>query len=704
MISLHAAVLLLAALSSFLLAVAVSVTRPHGRLRGTFAIGMLGLGLEALALLVRAGGERSAEVGPWLQVVHALGLLIPVPWILFVIALSSSSSSATASRWHLAAAGGSALALTAVVMTLLAAPYEVVSDGGSVIGARLTGSGRYGVVLQILMTVGVLGGLEACLRMSSRDTRWRIKYLLLGLGGIFVVRFYFQSHTLLFNVLRPEYLLTQAATLFVGNLAIGASLARDRLLGTEMVVSRQVLYRSVVIGAAGGYLFIVGALGWLLNSLGIPETLFWGALVVFVSALALAAVMLSEDVQWQVKRYLSRYFYQTKYDYRDQWMSFTKRLGSLLTLDELAPQLLTAVCEATGARKAAVYLVDDRDGRYHLAGVLGPGRPAPILPADSTLLDVLGDARLPVILKNGGGHPWEGVHGPEGLTPFADVAVVVPLVWQERGLGLMLLGPERTGAAYTAEDMQFLATVSEQAAVTIVTTGLSERLARSREFEAFHRLTSFVIHDVKNAVAALCMLSRNALDNFDDPEFQRDAIKTLSKTVDRMRALLGRLSSTPDVRHFQFAELDLGALAVTTAGPLLDGSRVTLVREFQPVPRVLADPEAVERVLQNLVTNAIEAMDREGQMTVRTALRGDLVACSISDTGCGIPTEFMERSLFVPFRSTKKGGWGIGLYQASEIVTAHGGRIEVESEEGKGTTFTILFPVASGSPGTEAGG
>jgi hypothetical protein len=265
----------------------------------------------------------------------------------------------------------------------------------------------------------------------------------------------------------------------------------------------------------------------------------------------------------------------------------------------------------------------------------------------------------------------------------------------------MLVGPERTGAPYAAEDMQFLATVSEQAAVTIVTTGLSERLARSREFDAFHRLTSFVIHDVKNAASALSMLSRNTLDNFDDPEFQRDAIRTLSRTVDRMKALLGRLSSAPDVCHSQFVELDLGALAVATATPLVERGRVTLVCELQVVPRVLGDPEAMERVFQNLVTNAIEAMDGEGQLTVRTALRADLVACSIADTGCGIPAEFMAQSLFVPFRSTKKGGWGIGLYQAGEIVTAHHGRIEVDSEEGKGTTFTMLLPVPSRGAGAE---
>ncbi len=692
--SLYTVVPLLAAASSLLLAAAVGVQRPHRPSRVTFTLGMLGFGVESLALLFLTSADRAAAT-VWLQVIHGLALMTPIPWAMFVIALGTKPSTAT--RWRLATAVGGLLALTAATATVLQPPYQVTGVPGGGLTAGLTTIGRYGVVLQILATVGVLGALEACLRTSSRDMRWHIKYLLLGLGGIFIVRFYFQSYTLLFNTLRPEYLVTQAATLFVGNLTIGVSLLRDRLLGVEVVISRQALYRSVVVGAAGSYLFVVGALGWLLNWLGIPETLFWVALVVFVSALALAAVLLSEDVRWRVKRFVGRHFYRSKYDYRDQWVSFTKRLGSLVTLDELAPELLGAVTDATGARKAALYLLDDRDGRYHLARALGPGRTAPILPPDSALLAALGEARSPLMLSPGGGHPWEGVHGPEGLTPFADVAVVVPLSWQGRLLGLMLLGPERTGAAFTAEDLEFLATVSEQAAGTIVTTGLSERLARSREFEAFHRLTSFVIHDVKNAVAALSMLTRNALDNFDDPEFQRDAIKTLSKTVDRMKELLGRLSSAPDVRRFQLVDLDVGALAVETATPLVDGQRITLVCDLEQVPRVLGDPEALGRVLQNLVANAVEATDGEGQITVRTAMRGGLIACSVADTGCGIPAEFMQQSLFVPFRTTKKNGWGIGLYQANEIVTAHHGRIEVQSEEGKGTTFTMLLPPASGT-------
>jgi putative PEP-CTERM system histidine kinase len=680
----------LAALTSALLAAATLGRRRWGRVECMFALGMLTFAIEAAAVLAQTTALRPEDAARWLHVIYGVALLVPIPWALFVLALGTAP---VTWRWVTALGAGSALAVLTV--SILMPPYQEGTRLGT--PSLLSTTGYYGVVLQLLTTIGVLGGLEACLRTADRDTRWRVKYLLLGLGGIFLVRFYFLSYTLLFTASRPEHLLVQAATVVVGNVTIAVSLLRSRLRSVEMRVSRHVLYRSIVVGAAGSYLFLVGALGWMLSWLGIPETLFWGPLAVFVSALALAAFLLSDDVRWKVKQFFVRHFYGSKYDYREQWTSFTKRLGSLLTLDELGPQLVAAVAEATGARRAALYLLDDRDGQYHMASTLGVEEPAPLLPAGSPVLAAARSGDGPVSLHDGSRQPWEGLHGPEGLTPYSDVAVVVPLTWQGRLVGVMLLGPERTGDPYGAEDIELLATVAEQAAGRIVAATMSERLARSREFEAFHRLTSFVIHDVKNAVSALSLLSRNALHNFDDREFQRDAIKTLSRTVARMEALIGRLTAPPDVHHLEFAAVDVASLAVNTAAPLLDRSRVKLVHELTAVPAVRADAEALERVLQNLVSNALDAMDGEGQLTIQTSLREGMVACSITDTGCGMPAAFVKRSLFVPFQSTKKGGWGIGLYQAREIVVAHEGRIDVQSAEGAGSTFTVLLPPA-GAP------
>jgi putative PEP-CTERM system histidine kinase len=691
-LSLNETVMLVGALSSVALALTVLAPGGRTRLHWSFALGMAGLAVEALAAFALSGTELPEDRLLWLRVLEVSGLLLLAPWGLFVAWLAHPGARLPlAWRVALGVSGAALLAAAAAVAGLPA--FQIPDLTGPFRAARLDSIGRLGVVAQLLATTAVLAGLEICLRTSKAASRWRIKYLVLGLGGVFLVRFYLLSHTLLFQVLMDAYPLTAAGTLCLGNLVIGASLARGGLFGVELTVSRQILYRSVVVGVLGCYLFVVGALGWVLTRLGIGEDLFWGSLVVFVSAVGLAAVLLSEDVRWRLKRFIGLHFYRSKYDYRAQWASFTKRLGSLLTLDELAPQLIGAVTETVGATKGVLYLADEHDGRYHLAGAVGVGRPPAVLAEDAPMMGGLRSESAPRLLDHGGDIRSASILRSTFFDGLAG-GVVVPLQWRGTLTGLMVVGPERSGARYTPEDLEFLGTVGEQAAGAVVTARLSERLAQTREFDAFHRLTSFVIHDLKNSISALSLLSQNALANFDDPEFQRDAIKTLSRTVDRMKALLARLASTREPAGLRREPVDLAALVREATGPMMRGARVSVVCDLAPIPAV-GDPEALLRVIQNLVTNAIEAVEGDGVVTVKTYTEPGWVVVSVADTGCGIPEEFVQKSLFAPFRSTKKGGWGIGLYQTKTVIEAHGGRIDVATKEGQGTTFWVRLPLTA---------
>jgi len=705
MIYVQGAVLVLAMLSSLGLAALVLTQRPRGRARWSFGVGMVAFAAESLAALMLVSmTELPSERRLWLQLSHIIGLLIPLPWGYFVASLANPNRRLPLGvQAGLALGTGVAIACSVLVWTLPA--FQISDIPGAFYAARLDPSlGRYGIIFQLLATVGILGGLEALLRTSKGAARWRIKYLVLAVGGMFLVRFYLLSHILLFNVLMAVYLISQAATLVLANLVISASLSRNRLVGLELTFSRQALYRSVVVGVLGLYLFVAGAMGWLLNWLGIPDTLFWSLLVVFTSAMGLATVMLSEDVRWRIKRLIGTHFYRSKYDYREQWARFTKRLGSIVTLEELTPQLLGAVIEAVGATRGVLYLADDREGQQHFAGAFGASRMTPTLAVSRDLMHHFVAQRAPLLLESGNGRPTPiSPRTAEIIECFtrAELAVLIPLMVQDRLVGLMAVGSERTGAPYTHEDLELLATFGEQAAGAIMTVRLSEKLAQTREFEAFHRFTSFVIHDLKNSISALSMLVQNALQHFGDPDFQRDAIKTLSKTVERMKGLLTKLSSGPDNQDLTFQPVDLVAVVTESVAPLTSGTRVKLVERLGPVPLVDGDPEALQKVVHNLMTNAIEATEDDGEITIKTYQDEGRAVFSITDTGRGISLEFLRKSLFAPFRSTKKGGWGIGLYQAKWIVESHGGSIEVASEEGAGTTFWVKLPAAEQRSGQD---
>jgi signal transduction histidine kinase len=111
------------------------------------------------------------------------------------------------------------------------------------------------------------------------------------------------------------------------------------------------------------------------------------------------------------------------------------------------------------------------------------------------------------------------------------------------------------------------------------------------------------------------------------------------------------------------------------------------------MPLLPIDQEQMHKVLENLLMNAYDATGNDGQISVATSFQDNWVEISVSDTGCGISKEFIEKNLFRPFQTTKKQGMGIGLYHCKTIIDAHGGKLNVESEEGKGTVFKILLPL-----------
>jgi putative PEP-CTERM system histidine kinase len=380
-----------------------------------------------------------------------------------------------------------------------------------------------------------------------------------------------------------------------------------------------------------------------------------------------------------------------KYDYREQWTRFTARIGALVTLDELAPGLLGVVVEAAGATGGVLYLLNPTESRYQAAVAVGTACPSQTIADDHPLVARLGARPVPLPMSNGAKAGLD----PAEIGAFAGASLIVPLRWGEQLTGLVLLAPPSSGARYADEDLEFLATVGPHAAAVLVAARRADSLARSRAFEAFHRLTSFVIHDVKNSIAALSMVSENALKNADDPEFQRDALKTVARAVDRMKALLDRLGGTPGPTRLRPELVDLASLALDASAPVVRSDRINLVHELAPL-RLAVDGEALSRVIQNLVANAMQSIDGPGTVTLRTFAENGHAVVSIADTGCGMSDDFVRDSLFAPFRSTKKDGWGIGLYQAKRLVEAHGGTIEVASRPGVGTTFTVKLPIGGG--------
>jgi signal transduction histidine kinase len=171
-------------------------------------------------------------------------------------------------------------------------------------------------------------------------------------------------------------------------------------------------------------------------------------------------------------------------------------------------------------------------------------------------------------------------------------------------------------------------------------------------------------------------------------------LRVISGSVAKMTAMCSRVSLLTNKLDLHPILTDLTELVRHTLNDVQDLVKVPLFQELRPVPKLFVDPEHLQKVVINLLLNANEAVNDHGEIHITTDTMDGWVMLAMRDNGCGIPKAFMERSLFHPFQTTKSQGLGIGLFHSKMIVEAHHGRIEVESEEGKGSTFKVFLPIA----------
>jgi putative PEP-CTERM system histidine kinase len=258
---------------------------------------------------------------------------------------------------------------------------------------------------------------------------------------------------------------------------------------------------------------------------------------------------------------------------------------------------------------------------------------------------------------------------------------------------LITLGDRVGGAAYSLQDFDMLKCVGDHSAASLLNVQLSQKLVQTKELEAFQTMAAFFVHDLKNAASTLNLMLRNLPVHFNDPVFREDALRGISKTVDHINRLIGRLSLLRHELNIQPATEDLNEVVASALAGLAVGPGQTLARDLRPVPKIMIDQEQMRKVITNLVLNAMEALAGKGQVQVATSQANGWVALTVADNGCGMSPEFINRSLFRPFQTTKTSGLGIGMFQSRMIIEAHRGRISVASEVGKGTTFQVFLPV-----------
>jgi putative PEP-CTERM system histidine kinase len=287
---------------------------------------------------------------------------------------------------------------------------------------------------------------------------------------------------------------------------------------------------------------------------------------------------------------------------------------------------------------------------------------------------------------------YDGLALPAWIESVPSAWLIVPLATGPDLIGFVVLTAPRAAISVDWEVRDLLKTASRQAASYLGHMRAAEALLEARKFDAFNRMSAFVVHDLKNLVAQLSLMVRNAERHRDNPQFQADMLETVRHVVGRMNALMLQLRSGAEpVENAHSIDMDLIVRRVCSAK---SASRVRIALESSPGAMVIGHEQRLERVIGHLVQNAIDASSPDRSVTVRVESAGRFIGIVVDDEGPGMTPEFIRDRLFKPFETTKQAGMGIGVYESAQYVNGLGGEIHIDSRPGQGTRVSVRIPCA----------
>jgi putative PEP-CTERM system histidine kinase len=555
-------------------------------------------------------------------------------------------------------------------------------------------------VLILVSTVLILTNIERTFRAAVGTMRWRIKFVVLGLGVIFGAQIYTRSQALLFSDYTPGQFSVETIALLIGCALIAIAYIRSGFSEIDVYPSRAVLHTSVTALLTGAYLFVVGVLAQIFARFGGAAGFPIAAFVVLLGVVMLAVLLLSERARQSLQLFVSRHFERPQHDFRQIWARFTQSLSAALDETALGTVASRLISETFGALSVSTWLFDKQ--REHLIRIsstsdgeqIQNGHLANPITGEELSSTELSKLSRPFDLGKAK-EKWarDLMKGNSGQFRTGGNPICVPLVGGEHWLGAIVLADRVRGLRYSAEEIDLLKCIGEQVAASLLKMRLTEEIMERKELEAFQTMSAFLIHDLKNAASTLGLMLENLPAHFDNPAFRQDAFRGIGSAANRINDLINRMNALRHELCLKPAELDLNLVATEALANLNGTLDTKVVTKFDQVPKILADRQQLQSVFTNLLLNARDAVGTNGCISVETTRQGEWVAFSVSDNGCGMAAQFIKNSLFRPFRSTKKKGLGIGMFQSKTIVEAHHGKIHVESELGVGTTFRILLPL-----------
>ncbi len=539
----------------------------------------------------------------------------------------------------------------------------------------------------------------------SASARWNAKPVCIALGAIFAFDLYLYSQMALFRESDLDAVSIRAGVHATAVPLLYVAARRHKDWIAKLHVSRAAVFHSATLILSGLYLLAVSAIGYYLRYTGggWGRALQIGLLV--VSLIGLLLLFFSGALRAKLRVYISKHFFSYRYDYREEWLRFTAMLSSQSSPEALGQSIIEGLAKLVESLGGSLWLPSQAQGGFVQAVRHNAVRSSLVVQEQGDFVQFLSSSGWILDLdqlRAGGqelGKQW--AHVPQALLDEPRHWLIVPLLVGSRLIAFVVLEHSRASLDVNWEVRDLLKTASAQAAGFLAQVQATEALLEARKFDAFHKMSAFVVHDLKNIVTQLSLMMKNAQKHRDNPEFQDDMLATVENSLEKMKQLLLQLRDGQRPLGAQ-SGVELPALLRRLQAQAAKKGRVLELGELEAI-QCRGQEDRVERVLGHAVQNALDATPPEGRVWATLHRHGSNAVVTISDTGVGMSEEFVQTKLFRPFQTTKETGMGIGAFESFQYVQELGGKIDVDSAVGQGTRLTISLPLLLTQAGQDLG-
>lgn len=554
------------------------------------------------------------------------------------------------------------------------------------------------------LTLAVLGLvlLENIFRNSSQEGLWGLKHLIIGVGTIFVFDFFLYASALLTGQVDDSLYAARGVVNAFAVPLLAVAAGRNRAWAIDIHVSRDAVFHTATVIACGLYLVSMAGVGFYLRQAGAE----WGAflqILFFAAAVVILLVALfSGALRSSLRVFINKHFYSYRYDYRVEWQRFIEAMAE--SDDRLHDRAIRVMAAIVDSPAGAIWSRPRRGEAYQPTASWNFPDHLSHLAMDAPLIELLRKGDWIINLQDP--KMQSTAEYAEYLPPWlADLPkswLIVPLLHRDDVEGFAVLSEPRAAQSLNWEAYDLLRTIGRQVAGYLAEETAFQTLLDTRNLEQFNRRFAFVVHDIKNMAGQLSLLLSNAKRHGDNPEFQKDLLRTIDNTVGKLNNLLGQLRGD-DVANVEKGS-PKSAAPSNTLRPLLLAPiiRQILTPWMNASPSLelqinddgimaLADETRLSAVIGHLVQNAAEAVGEGGHVWLTLYREADAVVLEIQDDGPGMDPDFVRNQLFRPLRTTKGGGFGIGAYQTRELVKEMKGTLEIQSKLGEGTSARVML-------------